>query len=281
MRFRTFVLSFVVLAFSVTAFAHAESKWTTLDGNKIHYLEISHKKNADAIVLIHGWTCNADFWKDNKFPGYRVIAIDLPGHGKSDKPKLAYTMEHFARAVESVMKHAGIKKGVLIGHSMGTPVARQFYRLYPAQTLGIVAVDGALISFFPKEAMDQFFAPLKTDYPANAAKFIDGMLVPVKDEALKKFIRDNMLQTPAHVGISAMEGMADEKIWTKDKVDVPVLAVMAQTPFWPKDVKEQFATIAPKIDFQMWTDVSHFLHMEKPKEFNETVIAFIVKNKLL
>lgn len=58
-------------------------------------------------------------------------------------------------------------------------------------------------------------------------------------------------------------------------------SIMAQSPFWPPDVKDIFSSIAPNIDFQMWPGVSHFLHMQKPKEFNEQVSAFIVKNELL
>lgn len=282
MKFKSLLFASFLFVFVTVGYGHAESRWTTLDGNKIHYYEMTHKKvEPQAIVLIHGWTCNADFWKNNKFPDYRVLAIDLPGHGKSDKPKLTYSMEHFARAIHAMMKSAGVKKAVLVGHSMGTPVARQFYRLYPEQTAGIVAVDGALRSFFPKEAMDQFFAPLKANYKENAAKFIDGMLTPIKDEGLKAMIRESMLATPDYVAISAMEGMADEKIWIDDKINVPVLAIMAPGPFWPANLKEQYTSVAPKIDFQMWSGVSHFLQMEKPKEFNEQVAAFIVKNKLL
>lgn len=286
MKVKTLIFTFVVLVTSTTALAQGSkpaSKWAKLDDAKIHYYDIGNTKAKNALVLIHGWTCSADFWKENfnAFPGYRVIALDLPGHGQSDKPKVNYSMEYFARAVDAVMKKAGVKKAVLAGHSMGTPIARQFYRLYPERTLGIVIVDGALRTFFPKAMADSFVAQLRTGYKDNAAKFIDGMLMAVKDDALRKFIRDSMLATPDYVAISAMEGMADEKIWTEDKINVPVLAVMAPSPFWSPDVKDIFTSIAPNIDFQMWSGVSHFLHMEKPKEFNEQVGSFIVKNKLL
>ena len=276
----------LVLVSAASAFAYAtkpQSKWAKLDGNKIHYYDIGNAKSRDALVFIHGWTCNADFWKDSleAFPNYRVIALDLPGHGRSDKPKVEYSMAFFARAVDAVMKKAGVKRAVLAGHSMGTPVAREFYRMNPGSTLGIVIVDGALRTFFPKAMADQIVGQMKANYKASSAQFVDGMASIIKDEALRKFIRESMLSTPDYVAISAMEGMADEAIWKEDKITVPVLAVMAQSPFWPKDVKEIFTSIAPNIDFQMWTGVSHFLHMEKPKEFNEQVRGFIVKNKLL
>ncbi len=50
-----------------------------------------------------------------------MITVDLPGHGESDKPQIAYTMDLFARAVEAVMRDAGVDQAVLVGHSMGTP----------------------------------------------------------------------------------------------------------------------------------------------------------------
>jgi len=285
MRFRESILtlSLVLTAVIFAQAAKPESKWAKMDGNKIHYYDIGNSKAKNALVFIHGWTCSVEFWKDNynAFPNYRVIALDLPGHGQSDKPKVNYSMEYFAQSVDAVMKKAGVKKAVLVGHSMGTPIAREFYRMHPDQTLGIVIVDGALRTFFPKAVADQFIGQLKANYKENSAKFVDGMATAIKDEALRKFVRETMLSAPDYVSISAMEGMADEKIWKEDKINVPVLALMAHSPFWPPDVKDIFASIAPNIDFQMWDGVSHFLHMEKPREFNEQVSAFIVKNKLL
>jgi pimeloyl-ACP methyl ester carboxylesterase len=282
--FAAIVLLVLVSAASAVAYgAKPQSRWAKLDGNKIHYYDIGNAKSRDALVLIHGWTCNADFWKDSleAFPNYRVIALDLPGHGQSDKPKVEYSMAFFARAVDAVLKESGVKRAVLAGHSMGTPVAREFYRANPHRTLGIVVVDGALRSFFPKSFTEQFLTQMKANYKASSAQFVDGMASAIKDEALRKLVRETMLSTPDYVAVSAMEGMADEKIWKEDKITVPVLAVMAQSPYWPADIKQIYTSIAPNVDFQMWTGVSHFLHMEKPAEFNDQVRGFIVKNKLL
>lgn len=286
MRIKNHILAILLLVFSVAVFAQEKTpsdNWAKLDGNKVRYYDIGSKKTKNALIFIHGWTCSADFWKESlyAFPDYRVIAIDLPGHGKSDKPKLDYTMEHFARSIDAVMKQAGVKKAVLAGHSMGTPVARQFYRLNPEKTLGLIAVDGSLVMFGTSEEMMQFFAPLLSNYSENAPKFIDGMLEPIENASLKKTIRDSMAATPEHVGISAMKGMIDEKIWTNDQVKVPVLAWMAPSPYWPANIKEQYKSIAPNLDFQMRSGVSHFLMMEEPGSFNSRVKEFIAQNKLL
>ena len=278
-----FIFALAFLSLVSNAAAAPKDEWAKFDGGKIHYYDIGDRKAKEAIVFVHGWTCNADFWKEsfNAFPNHRVIAIDLVGHGQSFKPEKAdYSMEYFARSVEAVLKDAKVKKAVLVGHSMGTPVIRQFYRLYPDQTLGLVIVDGGLRPFGKKADIEKYFEPLFKDYRAEAPKFVDGLLEPTRAD-LKSDIRAAMLSTPDYVGISAMHGMLDDKIWTNDLIKVPVLAIMSGSGQWAPDTKDFYQTIAPDIDFQMWAGVSHFLMMEKPYEFNSAIQYFLVKNKLL
>ncbi|HVF29572.1 MAG TPA: alpha/beta hydrolase [Pyrinomonadaceae bacterium] len=248
----------------------------------IHYTSTGNAKAKNALVFVHCWTCNSEFWKANvsAFSEYRVITLDLPGHGQSEKPKVDYSMELFAEAVDTVMKHAGVKKAVLVGHSMGAPVIRKYYELYPAKTLGLVIVDGALLPFGPRDQVEKFFEPLFNDYKAGAATFIDGMLQTAHAD-VRPFVRSSMLATPDHVAQSAMKQMLNDAYATHGKITVPVLAVMAPSPMWPKDMEAQYRATAPNLDYKMFEGVSHFLQLEKPREFNDAVRAFIVKNKLL
>ena len=157
-----------------------QSRNVTLDGANIFYQ--SHGKGDEALVLIHGWSSNLDFWKGSASElgkRYRVIALDLPGHGKSDKPQVTYSMDYFARAVDAVMNDAGAKRAVLVGHSMGTPIARQFYRKFPEKTLAIVIVDGALRPFGDKKLMEGFLAGLRGPNFREAGKqMFTGMSGP-------------------------------------------------------------------------------------------------------
>jgi pimeloyl-ACP methyl ester carboxylesterase len=279
---RFLVATFSILLFTATAWsAEVKSRFARFADIKIHYLD--RGKGDDALVFVHGWTCNADFWKSqmNDFPSLRLIAVDLAGHGQSDKPHVSYTMEYLARSVEAALRDAKVKRAVLVGHSMGTPVIREFYRLFPEKTLGLVVVDGALRMLFTKEQMEQFVGPLRTNYREGAPRMVEGILGPLKDEKLRSEIRTAMLATPDYVAISAMEGMADEKIYTKDKINVPVLAVLAKSPFWEPDTETFLRSLAPNLELVIWDGVSHFLMMEKPQEFDQTVQAFLAKNKLL
>jgi pimeloyl-ACP methyl ester carboxylesterase len=283
-----FALAFAV-AFGVASTATAQNTPTAqehfakLDNARIHY--VNYGKGDEALVLIHGWTQNVDAWRD-QIPDfaqrYRVVAIDLPGHGQSDKPQIAYSMELFARAVEAVMRDAKVKRAVIVGHSMGTPVARQFYRKYPEKTLAIVIVDGPLRPFGDKATMNQMIAGFRgPNYRDMVAQMLAGISGTNLSAEAKQRINTSSNNTPQYVLVSAFEGMADESIWGEDKINVPVLAIMAKTPLFPPNIEESFRTIAPKMDFQMWDGVGHFIMMEKAKEFNAAVLQWLEKNKLL
>ncbi|HMG75073.1 MAG TPA: alpha/beta hydrolase [Pyrinomonadaceae bacterium] len=284
---RILLLVLCVLVIGATATAQkqsqTESRFATLDGARIHYQ--NYGQGREALVLIHGWTCSIEYWRDvipDLSKRSRVIAIDLPGHGQSDKPQVAYTMDLFARAVDAVMRDAGVKRAVLVGHSMGTPVARQFYRKYPQKTLAIVIVDGALRPFGDKNLMDGLMAGLRgPNYKEAGGQMLAGMAGPNLAPEAKERIQASYLNTPQYVIISAMEGMVDESIWGPDKINVPVLAILAKSPFWPADTEQFDRSIAPQLDYQVWEGVGHFLMMERPKEFDAAVIAFLDKNKLL
>jgi non-heme chloroperoxidase len=275
---------FVILVSLGTASAFdGESQFTKLGDIRVHYK--SFGKGSDALVLVHGWSCNLDNWRD-QFPDFarrnRVIALDLPGHGQSDKPQVSYTMDLFAAAIDAVMRDAKVERAVVAGHSMGTPVARQFYRKYPQKTLGIIIVDGALRPFGTKEMREQFVAMFKApDYREKAAPMFAQMLGPSLPAPDKERVMASFANTPQHVLVSAMENMNQESLYGPDKINVPVFAVLAKSPFWAPDTETFFRSIAPDFEIQWWEGVGHFLSMEKPKQFNDAVIAFLDKKNLL
>ena len=259
------------------------SRFASFGGTKIYYM--NYGQGSEALVLIHGWTQSIDAWRE-QVPEFakrnRVIAIDLPGHGESDKPKTKYSMDYFARAVEAVMKDAKVNRAVLVGHSMGTPIARQFYRKYPDKTLAIVIVDGALKPFAKEAAMNSLIQGLRSpNYKDVLTQMFTGLMGPNMTAEIKERVASATSNTPQYVLVSAMEGMADPSIWEDDKIDVPVLAIMAKNPSYPPNIEQLTRPLVPNLEFQMWDGVGHFLMMEKPNEFNAAVIAFLDKNKLL
>jgi pimeloyl-ACP methyl ester carboxylesterase len=271
-------MRFIVLALvAMTAFAQPDTKTARYSGGSVVY--DNYGKGPRAVVLVHGWTCSKEFWKANTpalAASWRVIAIDLPGHGASDKPETKYSMEFFARSIDAVLRDAKVDRAVLVGHSMGTPVIRQFYRLYPEKAEALVVVDGSLRPFAPPEVMEEkVLKPMRADVAAFRARMLDGMLKPVADVNRREWIRAEMLKAPPYVAVSAFESMIDPSIWKDDPIKVPVLAIYAKQPTWSADYEQYVRRIVPRIDYQSWDGVSHFLMMDEPGKFNRAVLAFL------
>jgi len=264
--------------------ATAPSRFAKLDGHKIHYKSLGEGKTA--IVLVHGWSCDLTFWKE-QVPALagkvRIVLIDLPGHGKSDKPKIDYTIDLFARGVEAVLQDAGVEKAILAGHSMGTPVVRQYYRLYPKKTQALIAVDGALKNFVKDPAVIEKIAKMYSegDFKANMAKFVERMFTKETPIALKDRIRERMQSAEPHVAASAMKNMFDPKIWHEDKIAVPLQVIVARGPFANDEYKAYVQTLNPETDWRLMSDVGHFLMLENPRGFNEHLLAFLRKQGVL
>src|SRR5258708_6815156 len=119
-----------------------ESHFAKLGTNRIHY--VVEGKGKHTIVFVHCWSGNLGFWRE-QVPALadkaRLILIDLPGHGQSDKPHTDYSMDFFAEAVLAVMRDAHAGKATLIGHSMGGPIICRLYKQPPAPGPSPVAAD--------------------------------------------------------------------------------------------------------------------------------------------
>src|SRR2546423_8580055 len=246
-----------------------------LDGAKVHYTDYGTGDNA--LLFVHGWSCDETFWDAPASAlgaKFHVITIDLPGHGQSDKPQIAYTMDLYARAIDAVLRDAKVKAATLIGHSNGTPVIRQFYRKFPEKTRALVIVEGALRPFGDKAMMEKFVAQLKApNYEENTGKMIDGMTSPIQDVALRERIKTAMMRTPQYVSASEMEATLDPELWKPDKINVPVLMILAKQPLWSAEYEQFVRGIVPHLDYHVWEGVSHFLMMEQPAKFNAALIA--------
>jgi pimeloyl-ACP methyl ester carboxylesterase len=263
--------------------AKAPSHFAKVDDIRVHYKSLGEGETA--LVFIHGWTCDLTFWRAQTAESnglMRMLFIDLPGHGQSDKPKVEYTMDLFARATDAVLQDAGVQSAVLVGHSMGVPVARQFYRRYPKKTLALVAVDGALRPFSTKkEDHDRVIgAYTGPDYKDKIGSAANAMFAKGAPDELRKAAREAMQRAPQHVVVGALKGMLDPAIWKDDEIKVPLLVILAKNPFWSADYEKYVHKLAPQVDYHVLDGVGHFLMLEKPQEFNQLLDQFLKKQGL-
>lgn len=123
---------------------------TTQDGVNIYFKDWGPKE-AQPIVFHHGWPLSADDW-DNQMlfflaEGYRVIAIDRRGHGRSDQVSEGHDMDHYAADVSAVVEHLDLHNAVHVGHSTGGGQVARYVARY-GQPQGRVA-KAVLISAVP------------------------------------------------------------------------------------------------------------------------------------
>jgi len=247
----------------------------TVDGLRLQWAATGQGQKT--IVLVHGWTCDSTSW-EFQVPvlsrKYRVVTLDLPGHGRSQGPKDGhFSMDLFARAVESVRRQVGASRIVLVGHSMGTPVIRQYAREYPRRVAGLVLVDG-LVSLPPGAAPSTADMSGPAGLKAREA-MIRGMFTAQTPKPLQKQITEMMLHPPAATATGAMLATFDPSNWTDEVMTMPVLGIYADKSQLAN--REYSKKIFPAFDYVEIPGTGHFLMMEKPGEFNRLLSAFVDK----
>lgn len=263
---------FALLLFLSAGALAVHGATAVLDGRKIHYQAAGQGK---AVVLVHGWTCDHTFWAGQApelARHYRVLALDLPGHGRSD-PAPDYTMERFARSVEAVMRAERIQRATLAGHSMGGAVLLAFTRLFPGKAERLVLVDAAVMEADEAARYSNYYQRFIGEAgKAERRKFVESMYTPATSAEARAKILGVMLAAPEPVAVGAMKEMLQPAFWAPGEVGIPTLAVVAN----PKELSEEaLRRRYPRLTYRVMPGTGHFLMMEKPGEFNALLLEWL------
>ncbi len=241
-----------------------------------------------ALVFIHGWTCDLTFWRGQEplytNPDRRALLIDLPGHGLSDKPHRAYPIEFFARAIEAVMRDAEVERAILIGHSLGGPIAYAFMRLFPVKAKALVLVEAFVSRHMAgppdRAATTAYFARVARSLqgPAGEKTFaqrVESCFTEQTPEALRAEIRTKMYATPKHVRIAALSSISSlHPPPAGETFDLPAIAIQA-AELHTQERFELMRTIFTRMQLDRWEGAGHFLMLEDPARFNREVEQFL------
>ena len=278
LRSNVFVLLVAAMSVCTAAFPAAAA---SVDGINLHWT--STGSGAQTLVLIHGWTCDDTSWSA-QVPAlakkYRVLTLDLPGHGKSGSPKDgAFSMDLFARAVEAVRAEAKADRLVLVGHSMGAPVIRQYARLYPQHVSALVIVDGVMMLGAPRPGAAAAPLPLPEqmrgpDGPKAREAMIRGIFVAGTSKPIQDHVLKMMLSAPEATAYGAMTATFDPAIWKESPVfTVPALGLYADKSALGNP--EATRKVLPNFEYHEIPATGHFLMMEQPAEFNRLLEQFV------
>ncbi len=120
-----------------------------VSGTQLAYVDIGD--GPQTLVLIHGLGSYIPAWKKNipeLSKNYRVIAIDLPGYGRSDKPNAPYSMRYFVSKIHGLLGQLGVSQPVLVGHSMGGQIAMTYALQHPEEVHALVLSSPAGLETF-------------------------------------------------------------------------------------------------------------------------------------
>jgi pimeloyl-ACP methyl ester carboxylesterase len=225
-----------------------------------------------ALIFVHGWSCDRSYWRaqiDHFARSHFVVAIDLGGHGESGLGRKEWTMTAFGGDVRAVVEALGLRKVVLVGHSMGGPVIAEAARLMPERVVALVSVDffNDVDRRISAKEREGFLAPMRADFRSATEAFVRGeMFTSRSDPKLVDWIPRDMAAGPPAVAISAMEHLL--------RYDQGTALAAAKAPMrlinadkWPTNL-EAARRHRPDLGLAVMPAVGHFLMMEAPDEFN-------------
>ena len=225
-----------------------------------------------ALVFVHGWCCDGSYWREqvSHFTrSYQVVAVDLAGHGKSGTGREQWTMPAYGADVAAVVRELDLSPVVLVGHSMGGKVVIEAARLLPGRVIGLIGVDtlqDMVESTFPPERIDAILGQAAQDFPAFTDRFVRGMFPAAADSALVDWVAADMASAPPEIALASMRGLFSH--------DLKESLAEARLPFrvvnsdrWPINVPGN-KSLTVSFEVVVMEDVGHFLHLERPAEFN-------------
>ncbi|MEM7049452.1 MAG: alpha/beta fold hydrolase [Acidobacteriota bacterium] len=172
-----------------------------------------HGEGDTTLVLIHCWCCDATFWQstvDRLAGAFRMITVDLAGHGLSGLNRDVFSIEAYGEDVAAVVRAEKVEQPILVGHSMGAFVMIEAARrLGPDRVQGLIAVDSLqnLEREFDQEQMAAYFEALETDFAAQVQRTVGPYFDPATDRQVVERVAANIGQGPLEVGVSSLQSI--------------------------------------------------------------------------
>jgi pimeloyl-ACP methyl ester carboxylesterase len=239
------------------------------DGIALHY-EV-YGTGAPAIVFVHGWSCDLSHWHDQRdhfAERYQVVAIDLAGHGRSERGRPVYTMQSFGTDVVAVVDHLGLTEMVLVGHSMGGDVIVEAALRLPHRVTGLVWVDTyrSLGTDPDHQAAAAFVARFEADFPKAVREVFPRMFGGNADPALVDQVVSQLAAAPVDVALDAMRhALAYEAVVPAALLALTVPVTAINPDYRPTDVE---SLARHGVTTRIVAGAGHWLMRENPAAFN-------------
>ena len=250
-------------------------------GVRLHYAE-SGPAGGEPILFLHGYT---DSWYSFAPvlpylpPMVRAFALDQRGHGDSDRPASGYAIADFAADAAAFLDAMGVRRAAVVGHSMGSFVARRLALDHPERVGRLVLIGSAdapqnevlfglwdqvqaLTDPVPAEFIREF--QLSTAYGPLAGPFLDRVIAESR-------------KLPARVWQHALAGMlADDCRAELARIGCATLIFWGdRDTIFPRTDQDRLTGAIPGAALRVYPETGHALHWERPERFADDLRAFL------
>lgn len=248
-------------------------------------IEVAYSVNGKgpAVVLLHGFLENRKMWSDlvDELSGqYRVVCIDLLGHGETGILGYIHTMSDQATMIKSVLDHLRLKRYIVLGHSMGGYIALEFAKRYGNHLKGLCLMNSTALpdSTEKKKNRDRAIAAVRQNYN-TFVKLAVPLLFSEKTRRffkseIKTITKEALKMSPRSI-VAALKGMKEResRIHIYEKNNFPIMLIAGEN-----DPALDYHTLVAQIkntsvQFISFPD-GHMSHIENRRDFLNTIVVF-------
>lgn len=249
----------------------------------------------EPLLLLHGFTGRADGWQpfiDQFAARFRVIAIDLPGHGQTTMPAdvRRYTMESVAADLARLLELMRARPAHCLGYSMGGRLAL-YMALHQSEAIHSLILESAspgIRDAAAREArreQDEALAerieregiPSFVDYWQDLSLFRSQMLLPIE---VRRQVREQRLSNSAEGLAMSLRGMgtgAQPELWTRlHALPTPALLIAGELDEKFVDINRRMAVDIPRANLRLVAGAGHTVHLEQPEQFAALTLDFML-----
>jgi pimeloyl-ACP methyl ester carboxylesterase len=257
------------------------------NGEHLAYIDMGDPKGPP-VVLIHGYTDNARDWVPlipflNKH--YRLVVVDIRGHGQSDKPECCYAKIDFAYDIELLLDALHIRKADVVGHSLGSMITQVLAEQWPDRVRKIVLISstgGPRPGTIPKKPSYDFateIRKLKEPIDPDSTFMVEWWAspTPVNEEFIRRQRRD-AAGIPLAVWLAVLEQGANASDIQSNlsRLKAPTLLIWgSKDPIMEEDVRQSLRDALPAAKVKVFEGLGHNPFWEEPEAVAKVVNGFL------
>jgi pimeloyl-ACP methyl ester carboxylesterase len=271
---------------------------TRIAGRRLRYLDMGH---GPPLLLVHGLGASWRIWAENVADlatDHRVIAVDLPGFGRSQALSAPTDIAHYADVLARLLDRIGVQRATVAGHSLGGVVVQRLAIGHPDRLDGLMLVSSGSLRLAARQTLAFYglaassavlsrMAPLA--YFAGPTLRVAMMVEPFRRHIAAHAVHDPtdfpskyVAEMLAHAAFSpgfavAMRAAMRPGIWDQaDRIETRTLILSGESDrIVPVQAVKELSDRIPNASLELWSDVGHHPMLERPARFNERLRAYV------